>query len=346
MKEVLVNPVSGYYAAGQDMFGSSGDYTTSPEISQMFGEMVGVWVFNEWYKLGSPKPLQLIEMGPGRGTLMHDVLRVLKQFGVSGNNISIHLIEVSSELSRMQEERLCGSTSPCTENPDDGDYFKRALTQNGAPVFWHRHLAGVPKRFSVFLANEFFDALPVHKFRKTPKGWREVLVDIDEGDGPHHLRYLLSREATPASKILIKNDEKRDDVEVSPDTVRLCGELATRIEEQGGIALIMDYGHDGNLPNTFRAFKNHTLHDPLCEPGSADLTSDVDFSFIKEQVQETLITYGPVTQSFFLVNMGIEQRLHTKLMGRTSVIKSSPVPVKMEAMTQITSLQTTWVLIN
>lgn len=313
MKEVLVNPVSGYYATGPDMFGISGDYITSPEISQMFGEMVGIWIFNEWYKLGSPRPLQLAELGPGRGTLIQDVVRVLKQLGLSGNDISIHLVELSSELSQLQEERLCATNSPCIDAAENRDYYKKNVTKDGISVFWYRHLTSIPKAFTMFLANEFFDALPVHKFRKTDNGWREVLIDIDEGDGPHHLRYLLSREATPASKIFIKPDEIRNDIEVSPETAVFCGELAMRIERDGGVALIMDYGHDGKLSNTFRAFRNHSLHDPLSEPGMADITADVDFSFMKEHVGEKLITFGPVTQSFFLHNMGIEQRLHKLL---------------------------------
>ncbi|XP_068239794.1 protein arginine methyltransferase NDUFAF7, mitochondrial [Palaemon carinicauda] len=313
MKEALINPVAGYYAAGPDMFGSAGDYITSPEISQMFGEMIGVWVFNEWYKLGSPKPLQLVELGPGRGTLMLDVLRVLRKLGLSGTDLSIHLVEVSSELSQIQEQKLCATSSPVVENPEDGNYYKKNVTTNGSSISWYRHLTNVPKGFTMFLANEFFDALPAHKFRKTDRGWREVLIDIDEGDGPHHLRYLLSRESTPASKIFIKTDEPRDDFEVSPETAVFCGELAMRIEADGGAALIMDYGHDGKSCNTFRAFKNHSLHDPLCEPGEADLTTDVDFRFMKEQVEERLITFGPVTQSFFLSNMGIEQRLQRLL---------------------------------
>ncbi|XP_064099152.1 protein arginine methyltransferase NDUFAF7, mitochondrial-like isoform X2 [Macrobrachium nipponense] len=313
MKEALINPLAGYYAAGPDMFGSSGDYVTSPEISQMFGEMIGVWVFNEWYKLGSPRPLQLVELGPGRGTLMQDVLRVLKQLGLSSTDVSIHLVEVSPELSQTQEQKLCGTSSPYIENPEDGDYFRKNITTDGSSIFWYRHLTSVPRGFTMFLANEFFDALPVHKFRKTDNGWREVLIDIDEGDGPHHLRYLLSREGTPASKVFIKSGETRDDFEVSPETAVFCSELAMRIEADGGAALIMDYGHNGKSCNTFRAFKNHSLHDPLCEPGTADLTADVDFGFMKEQVDERLITFGPVTQSFFLINMGMEQRLHRLL---------------------------------
>ncbi|XP_069958173.1 protein arginine methyltransferase NDUFAF7 homolog, mitochondrial isoform X3 [Cherax quadricarinatus] len=310
MKEVLINPVAGYYAAGQDMFGSQGDYITSPEICQMFGELVGVWVYSEWYKLGSPKPLQLVELGPGRGTLMQDILRVLQQFGEAGSDLSVHFVEVSEELSCKQEEKLCGvvqsnkeidivqayqvmldpSSKQYTAFPthqglmqyrtmpfglvtacatyvrlmrkvlDDYEkelYFKKSTTTGGSPVFWYRHLGSVPRSFSVFLANEFFDVLPIHKICKTEDGWREVLIDIDEGDGPHHLRYVLSRAETPATKVFIQPEETRDEIEVSPDAAVLCEELASRIEEDGGIALIMDYGHDGKDSSTFRNLMKH-----------------------------------------------------------------------------------------
>ncbi|KAK4290098.1 hypothetical protein Pmani_036987 [Petrolisthes manimaculis] len=313
MKEVLINPIAGYYSAGEDMFGTQGDYITSPEVSQLFGELVGVWVVNEWYKLGAPKPLQLVELGPGRGTLMQDVLRVLKKLGLSGEDVCIRFIEVSEELSGKQQETLCGSKTSGNDDCQDELFYKHSNTCSGSPIFWHRHLSTIPKAFSVFLAHEFFDVLPIHKMRRTEDGWREVLIDIDEGNGPHHLRYVLSREPTPATKIFIQPDETRTEVEVSPEAAVLCKELATRIEEDGGFALIMDYGHDGKISNTFRGFKSHTLHDPLSEPGTADLTADVDFAYLKEHMQDKLVTYGPVTQSSFLVNMGIELRLASLL---------------------------------
>ncbi|XP_071550484.1 protein arginine methyltransferase NDUFAF7, mitochondrial isoform X1 [Panulirus ornatus] len=309
MKEVLINPLAGYYSAGKDMFGSHGDYITSPEICQMFGELVGVWIYNEWCKLGSPKPLQLIELGPGRGTFMQDILKVLNQLNVSGKELSVQLVEVSEELSQKQEEKLCGKVIFDKDACEEELYYKKSITTTGSPIFWHRHLSTIPKSFSVFLANEFFDVLPVHKIRRTENGWREVLIDIDDGDGPHHLRYVLSRAATPAAKVFIQPEETRDEVEVSPEAAVLCGEMANRIEEDGGISLIIDYGYDGKVSNTFRGFRNHVLHDPLCEPGTADLTVDVDFGYLKQQVQEKLVTYGPVTQSSFLINMGIEFRL-------------------------------------
>ncbi|XP_063872642.1 protein arginine methyltransferase NDUFAF7, mitochondrial-like isoform X1 [Scylla paramamosain] len=310
MKEVLINPISGYYSTGKDMFGTHGDYITSPEISPMFGEMVAIWIISEWYKLGSPQPLQLVEFGPGRGTLMHDVLVVLKNFGLYGNNLSVQLIEVSEELSVKQEKKLCNGVSSNKEQCQDELYYKTSTTSTGSPVFWYRHLSLVPKAFTIYLAHEFFDVLPIHKLHRTKEGWREILIDMDEGDGPHHLRYVLSNNPTPATKIFTEPEDTRECIEVSPEAAVLCKELASRIEEDGGIALIIDYGHNGVDTDTFRAFKNHKQHDPLSEPGTADLTADVDFDFLKKQVKEKLVTFGPVTQSSFLINMGMETRLH------------------------------------
>ncbi|KAK8375002.1 hypothetical protein O3P69_010967 [Scylla paramamosain] len=264
MKEVLINPISGYYSTGKDMFGTHGDYITSPEISPMFGEMVAIWIISEWYKLGSPQPLQLVEFGPGRGTLMHDVLVVLKNFGLYGDNLSVQLIEVSEELSVKQEKKLCNGVSSNKEQCQDELYYKTSTTSTGSP--------------------------------KTKEGWREILIDMDEGDGPHHLRYVLSNNPTPATKIFTEPEDTRECIEVSPEAAVLCKELASRIEEDGGIALIIDYGHNGVDTDTFRAFKNHKQHDPLSEPGTADLTADVDFDFLKKQVKEKLVTFGPVTQ--------------------------------------------------
>ncbi|KAK8726012.1 hypothetical protein OTU49_010334 [Cherax quadricarinatus] len=220
-------------------------------------QLVGVWVYSEWYKLGSPKPLQLVELGPGRGTLMQDILRVLQQFGEAGSDLSVHFVEVSEELSCKQEEKLCGVVQSNKDDYEKELYFKKSTTTGGSPVFWYRHLGSVPRSFSVFLANEFFDVLPIHKICKTEDGWREVLIDIDEGDGPHHLRYVLSRAETPATKVFIQPEETRDEIEVSPDAAVLCEELASRIEEDGGIALIMDYGHDGKDSSTFRNLMKH-----------------------------------------------------------------------------------------
>ncbi|GFQ95637.1 protein arginine methyltransferase NDUFAF7, mitochondrial [Trichonephila clavata] len=193
MKEVLTLPHSGYYMS-RDVFGSSGDFITSPEISQVFGELVGVWFYNEWCRIGSPQPLQLVEFGPGRGTLTDDILRVFSKFRPKDLKFSIHFIEISPHLCHVQKSKLC------SDNIEEDLYGRTLHTKYGYPITWHPHLTNVPEEtFSLFLAHEFFDAMPIHKFQKTPDGWREILIDLKNGD----LQFILSRNPTAATKLLI-----------------------------------------------------------------------------------------------------------------------------------------------
>ncbi|KAJ9596877.1 hypothetical protein L9F63_012133 [Diploptera punctata] len=309
MKEVLTNPLSGYYMH-RDVIGESGDFITSPELGQLFGELLSTYIFL-WQKVGSPIPLQLVEMGPGHGSLAKDVLRVFERFGAV-HELSLHLIEVSPHLSEIQAESLCVKSArhtPTNMQP----HYQVGTTASNIPVFWYDRVKDIPRQFSCFLAHEFFDALPIHKFQRTDNGWREVLIDLDPTD-PEKFRYVLSRSPTPACKFFIKPDEVRDHVEVSPETGVILEHLATRLEEDGGFALFADYGHDGTKTDTFRAFQNHKLHDPLVEPGSSDLPADVDFSFLRSCTADKLLTFGPVTQRDFLLRMGIDLRLEMLLL--------------------------------
>ncbi|KAF2356008.1 Protein arginine methyltransferase NDUFAF7 [Trinorchestia longiramus] len=383
MRAVLTHPKGGYYM-DHDPLGEAGDFITSPEISQMFGELLGVWVFSEWHKMGQETPLQLVELGPGRGTLIKDILRSLQQLGLTGDAVHVHLVEISPHYRRLQRQTLCSSAAG--EQDDPCELSSPSYTSSQTPVHWHQHLDSVPAGFSVFLAHEFFDALPIHKLVKTDVGkWKEVLIDINgdvgyggyrdaggvladdsnvpaafesgktlntkglkpakhetsetlnsmtlkpagnettsdakapkpAGDaaGASHevedlpLRYVLSRAATPATTIYTKDLEDRDMIEVCPDAALIAAQIATRITERGGALLVVDYGHSGSKSDTFRAFRRHRQQHPLLSPGSADLTADVDFSLLKKALPETVISFGPVKQGFFLKNMGIELRL-------------------------------------
>ncbi|KAL5008291.1 hypothetical protein ScPMuIL_013872 [Solemya velum] len=317
MKEVLTNPVMGYYMH-RDVFGEKGDFITSPEISQMFGELIGVWVVNEWLQCGSPPDLKVVELGPGRGTLSADMLRVFTNFPQMKGVVSLHLVEVSPKMASMQESKLTGKTSsdtshePDSENP--GSFYKQCRTETGIPVAWYTHLADVPRGFSSFIAHEFFDALPIHRFRRTERGWCEVLVDIDENNNKDSLRFVLSRGSTLATTSYLKHlkeTESRKEVEVCPEGGVLVQELSTRIQEDGGFALIADYGHSGEKTDTLRGFREHQLHDVLSEPGSADLTADVDFSYLDciARNSNRVSTFGPITQNVFLHYMGIQLRM-------------------------------------
>ncbi|XP_066234585.1 protein arginine methyltransferase NDUFAF7, mitochondrial isoform X2 [Saccopteryx leptura] len=278
MKEVLTNPAKGYYVY-RDMLGEEGDFITSPEISQIFGE-----VFSQ---LGS----------------------VLKNC-----DISIHLVEVSQKLSEIQALTLTEEKVPLERSAGSPVYMK-GVTKSGIPVSWYRDLQDVPKGYSFYLAHEFFDVLPVHKFQKTPQGWREVFIDIDP-QVSDKLRFVLAPCATPA-EAFIQHDETRDHVEVCPDAGVIIQELSQRIALTGGAALVADYGHDGTKTDTFRGFCGHKLHDVLIAPGTADLTADVDFSYLRRMAQGRVASLGPIKQQTFLKNMGIDVRLKV-LLGKST----------------------------
>ncbi|XP_067149401.1 protein arginine methyltransferase NDUFAF7, mitochondrial [Apteryx mantelli] len=311
MREALTNPGQGYYTRRGGV-GESGDFVTSPEISQVFGELIGIWYISEWIATGKPKAFQLVELGPGRGTLTDDILRVFNQLAslLSKCDVSIHLVEVSPTLSEIQALMLTGGK--LQPNPEDKSAYMKGISKTGIPIFWYRDIQDVPQGYSFYLAHEFFDALPIHKFQRTEKGWREVLVDIDP-EVPDQLRFVLAPSSTPATENFIQPEETRDHVEVCPEAGVLIQRLASRLEKGGGAALIADYGHDGTKTDTFRGFQNHKLHDVLKAPGTADLTADVDFSYLRKMTQGRTATLGPIKQREFLKNMGIDLRLQVLL---------------------------------
>jgi len=329
MQEVLTNPVTGYYTGKDEVLGARGDFVTSPEISQMFGECVAVWLVHEWMKMGAPKPLNLVELGPGSGALMSDILRVFAKLVPEDlPSIGVHLVETSPKMRALQEKRLKGFSK----------------------LTFHHRLDQVPKEFSFFLAHEFFDALPIHKFvkatpeelkaakeRRPPSSsengaseWREVLVDVDSETGG--LRFVRSRHETPATALIDPElnpprDEDMDGVEISPKASSIVSAMSQRIDEFGGAALIGDYGNDYAPRDTFRGFRGHSLHDVLTEPGTADLTADVDFLNLKRSCSEHTICYGPVEQGDFLRAMGIEVRLQ-KLTQSTTATEEAKAQLK------------------
>lgn len=313
MKTVLTNPTSGYYMS-KDVFGQEGDFITSPEISGIFGELLSIWLLSEWKKIGSPGPLQIIELGPGRGTLSNDILKTFSHFGVS-DKVSLHLVEISSFLSQLQAQRVCEKSWEVTPDPAKEINYYREGISSGVKVFWYKRLEDVPKEFSLVVAHEFFDALPVHKFeRSTDNSLNEILVDIDPST-EEKFRFVISRTQTPICKVVQTSiDDERTNFEISMDSEKIINLLSERFVSYGGFGLIIDYGHFGEKTDTFRAFKNHKLHDPLIEPGSADLTCDVDFKQIKQVAEQNgLITFGPVDQGVFLKKMGGEVRLEALL---------------------------------
>jgi len=319
MTEILTHPSSGYYMA-KDVLGPEGDFITSPEISQMFGELIGLWLTSEWINAGAPGSVQLLELGPGRGTLVDDICRVFAQIPEMTSDVKVALVELSQRQRQMQRKKLQTGNHELTEEEQlstvtDGS---SCSTRHGYSVSWYDDINSVPSStFSFVIAHEFFDALPVHKFQKTKENeWREVCIDMDYSeDGPHHLRFALnptpSVTATYLNDAIVDAEDARCDVEVSPASGALVQKVA-QLVAKGGVALIADYGHEGSKTDTLRGFKGHKLWDPLEEPGSADITADVDFAFLRrmaENTDSTVSTCGPVTQRQFLKEMSIDVRL-------------------------------------
>ncbi|GMH33983.1 hypothetical protein BSKO_01817 [Bryopsis sp. KO-2023] len=318
MKEVLTNPQHGFYM-NRDVFGTGGDFITSPEISQMFGELVGIWSVCTWQQMGSPAAINIVEMGPGRGTLMADFLRgtqALAPFASALN--SVHLVEISPALRKKQ-----WATLKCQGEIEEVVDGKVGVSQiNGCKIQWHRSLAHVPKEIpEIIVAHEFMDALPVHQFAKTDQGWCERLVDVAEADDPSHFRFVLSPKATPAFAILgsrrlawMSDAEKAacKQMEVGGQMLVAVVDISKRVTETRGAALVIDYGKDGCYESSVQAIRRHKVGDILNNPGCADLSAHVDFTAIRKAVEESrseAVAHGPVEQGWFLRSLGIDARL-------------------------------------
>ncbi|CAI8052226.1 Protein arginine methyltransferase NDUFAF7, mitochondrial [Geodia barretti] len=330
MKECLLHPTTGYYMQ-KDVFGARGDFTTSPEISQVFGELVGVWVLADWMVGGEPREWSLVELGPGRGTLTKDILRVFGQFRRVLDSLSVHLVEASPTMSHLQEKTLTGEEREVVETGQRALFeespYKTCTLESGVPVHWYQRLEDVPLSHSYIIAHEFFDALPVHQFQGTEEGWREVLVDIDPEKSDMSLRFVVAPGPTPASAAFSSLLPSRPSAsgeegeggrvrqaEVCPEGLLVAKEIGRRVVEHGGAALVVDYGSETATNHTLRGFRSHQLHDVLTDPSSADLTADVDFGALSRASQGEGAGYaGPITQNEFLHKMGIRQRMQVLL---------------------------------
>lgn len=301
MKFVLTHPILGFYMK-QDVFGSKGHFTTNPEISQIFGELLGAWLVNEWQRQSKTSPFRIIELGPGRGTLASDVTRVVSKFSSPKDDVSLHLIEVSEHMRKLQEEGTA------------------EVRRKGMPVHWYGSIDEVDLTdgFNAFIAHEFFDALPVHKFQRDAKGqFCEIMVDAK---GESELQFMISNASTPASKFFTRNaTPDQQHVEICPEAAIITDKILNQLnrENVSGCLLTCDYGYSGpaKVRDTFRGFKDHKLWDPLSEPGSADLTADVDFDFLRSIAADKAIVFGPVTQRDFLSQLGISVRLQMLVQG-------------------------------
>ncbi len=289
----LGHPEYGYYRKGNPV-GAAGDFITAPEVSQLFGEMVGIWAADIIVKLGNPKKIYLCELGPGHGTLMKDVMRVLSKLGAA---IEVHLVEISETLKAKQKNLLCFPR----ENGDLGDVSDPRLRGENK-IIWHSSVETLPDDAPIiFIANEFFDALSFRQAVKTKVGWQEAVIGLNGDQLAFGLGSLLVGEDLP--------DAPENSVyEFSPARETMWEEIVARIKKQKGAALVIDYGHlEPKLVGTFQAVKNHQYANVLENPGEQDLTSHVDFSILKHLAQSVQVDHF-TTQSEFLKIMGIEIR--------------------------------------
>jgi NADH dehydrogenase [ubiquinone] 1 alpha subcomplex assembly factor 7 len=269
------------YYAGKDPLGSAGDFITAPEISQMFGELIGLWLADMWIRAGKPERPLYVELGPGRGTLARDALRAMKRYGLEPE---VHLVEGSTELKRFQLEAV-----PLAR--------------------FHADLSTVPMDGPVLLvANEFLDALPVRQLVMTPEGWRERMVAVDAAGG---FVFVAGRQpmdaAVPEAR---RAAEVGTLLETCPGAAAIMFEAAGRLVEQGGAALFVDYGHDkAHTGSTLQAVAKHSKVDPFAAPGEADLTAHVDFATLADVARSRGARWlGTVPQGAWLRALGIEAR--------------------------------------
>ncbi|MDE2385529.1 MAG: SAM-dependent methyltransferase [Alphaproteobacteria bacterium] len=280
----LGHPRLGYYMT-RDPFGAAGDFTTAPEISQVFGELLGIWCVAAWEAIGSPAPFALVELGPGRGTLMADMLRATAKAEEFQAALQVHLVEMSPVLRQMQAEKLGGRAT------------------------WHDSIANLPDEPLIFVANEFFDALPVRQIERRGEMFLERCVDARDG------ALVLAERPVPRLDLAAQGRH-----ELSPVSSAIAQSLGGRVAALGGAGLVIDYGHlASGVGDTVQALKAHKPCGILEHPGSSDLTAHVDFARLAAAFGAGGAEALPgMTQGQFLLAMGLEaraQRLAAQLSG-------------------------------
>jgi NADH dehydrogenase [ubiquinone] 1 alpha subcomplex assembly factor 7 len=278
MELCLGHPHYGYYMT-RDPFGVAGDFTTAPEVSQMFGELVGAWAATVWRQMGAPADLKLIELVPGRCTLMADALRAARALPEFLKAATVHLVETSPVLRARQQATLAS-----------------------ARVEWHERIEDVPDGPCIAIANEFVDALPVDQLVCDRDGWHLRMVGLVADRlafvvAPDPLPHRVEGRAAPGTILELRHDA----------AVAL---LAQRVARHGGAALVIDYGHAATAPgDTLQSVRAHKFTDPLSDPGEADLTTQVDFAALARTARRAgAATHGPLGQGEFLRRLGIEAR--------------------------------------
>ena len=294
---------AGYYATRHPI-GAQGDFITAPEISQIFGELLGLWAVAVWQSMGAPKPVTVAELGPGRGTLMADARRAWRSVPQFLEAVTVALIETSPSLRDVQQEALRGSL---------------------APVQWFDRVEDMPQGPLIVIANEFLDALPVRQLMRRGVHWHERCVAVDRHDAFIFTEgNALQAEELPEAALALDAPDGAI-LEIRPGVERVMSALAARTSEAPLAALFIDYGHDETgFGDTLQAVRNHAYADPLAASGEADLTAHVDFAALKRSAKaHGLDVYGPMPQGAFLLKLGLEARRDRLLAGATPAQQDS-----------------------
>lgn len=285
----LFDPAQGYYTT-KEPFGRGGDFITAPEVSQMFGELLAVWIVRNWDAMGRPAAFALAEIGPGRGTLMADMMRTLARIegGACLAGTSVFLIEASPRLAAIQKQKL--ADAPVTPQ-------------------WLATIDALPDLPLVILGNELFDAIPIRQFVRTKNEWRERMVTVtpDEMD----LGFAIGAATLPDAGLAWTASPPRegDILEVAPARLALMEGIASRIAASGGAGLFIDYGFGApGFADTLQAMKDHEFDPVLAHPGEADLTSHVDFSALSAVARAQGVFTRFKHQGDFLLKLGLLER--------------------------------------
>ena len=291
MHAALAHPEHGYYVT-RDPLGPPGDFITAPEVSQMFGEMIGLWVVQCWLEMGAPKPFRLVEWGPGRGTMMADMVRAARTHPDFFEATEIHLVETSPVLRRAQRQTLGQIEVTWHDSP----------TIDGTTPF-------------VVVANEFFDCLPIRQFVRTERGWNERRIAIDnEG----RFAFVVDPQAQPP-EVDWPDGPVGSIFEYAPAAQAMIDGLSWALRRCPGRALILDYGHtETATADTLQAVRNHRVADIFDAPGTSDLTAHVDFDALARHARHSGARVdGPTTQRDFLLRLGIATRAERLMAGAT-----------------------------
>jgi NADH dehydrogenase [ubiquinone] 1 alpha subcomplex assembly factor 7 len=288
MEACLADKDVGYYPSRQPI-GADGDFITAPEVSQVFGELLGLWAVAVWQSMGEPKPVTVVELGPGRGSLMADALRAWRTVPDFLANVTVALVETSPILREVQQTALYGAD---------------------VPIQWCTSIGELPRHPLILIANEFIDALPVRQLVWRSNEWRERCVNIAAHGGFEFCEGAPLRDETLTQAGEALNVPDGSILEIRPEAAALMAALGARAQDTPLAALFVDYGHEQTAcGDTLQAVSRHKFVDPLEAPGEVDLTAHVDFAALKDAaIANGLIAYGPMPQGAFLLRLGLEAR--------------------------------------